>query len=170
MQALRETMPSLRGIIAELSDEQRAQLGQLGQLGENARGQRSERLEKRKQAAALRRQQRFAGVGLSEDQQRRLDGLDDARRVWEAEHSEELHALKAERRAAAMSGDGAAAAAARNRIQELRATAPSLRSILAELSDEQRAQIRTPGRRRRLLEAGDTSAQAEKAPDDPAAR
>lgn len=177
MRALRQTMPSLRQIIAELSEEQQAQLekNKQARLGERraARTPASEEsaegrqaaIEQRQQLTARRRQQRFAGVELSEDQQRRLDGLGDARRAWHAEHRDELRALRDEARAAEQSGDDAAAAAARTRIQVLRETTPGLDSILAELSDEQRAQLRAgrPGPR----QPGGAGASAEKPESEP---
>jgi hypothetical protein len=179
MQALWQTMPSLRQITAELSEEQQAQLekNQRARLRDRraARTPPSAEFAERRQAAdeerqqvtARRRQQRFAGVELSEDQQRRLDGLGDARRAWHAEHRDELRALRSEVRAAEQSDDDAEAAAARSRIQALRETAPGMDNILAELSDEQRAQLRAarPGSPQ-PSGAGAASEKPESEPDD----
>ncbi len=153
MRALRKTMPTLQGFVAELSDEQRAQLEQSQQPQQSQRSKGlgllpakskpdSNALEKRRQMLAQRRQERFAEIGLSEDQQRRIEGLDDARTAWHEENRDEMHAIRQQMRAAQRSGDDPAATAARDRLHELRATAPGLASILTELSDEQRAMIR----------------------------
>jgi hypothetical protein len=153
MRALRKTMPTLQGFVAELSDEQRAQLEQSQQPLQSQRSKGlgllpakfkpdSNALEKRRQMLVQRRQERFSEIGLSDDQQRRIEGLDDARRAWHEENQDEMHAIRQQMRAAQRSGEGAAATAARDRLHELRATSPGLASILAELSDEQRALIR----------------------------
>ncbi len=182
MRALRQTMPSMRQIIAELSEEQQAQLekNRQARLSERraARTQPSAKsaeaqqaaIAERQQMSARRRQQRFAGVEFSEDQQRRLDGLGEARRAWHAEHRDELRALRSEVRAAQKSGDDAAADVARSRIQALRETSPGLDSILAELNDEQRAQIRAarPGLPQ-PRGAGAASEKPASEPDDPIA-
>lgn len=181
MRALWETMPSLQEILTELSDEQRARLGRKpgaarsGNPRTTPRAAESDedrqlRIQRRTEALARRRQQRFAGAGLSQGQQRRIEGLGEARRVWNAEHREELQALRAEIVAAQQSGDDAGVEASRARIEALRATAPGMGDLLAELSDEQRAQIRArrPTPRQRSL-ANDASPQAGAAPDARAA-
>jgi hypothetical protein len=97
--------------------------------------------QSRQMTEQQRRRERFAGIDLSEDQQRRLDALDDEQRSWKAEHEEALRRLRDEMRAARKAGDDAALEDARSRMRTLQQTIPTLRGILAELSDEQRAQF-----------------------------
>jgi hypothetical protein len=157
--------------IADAVDRRRQRLQQRRReptpWAEESDEDRQRRIEQQRQALELRRQQRFAAAGLSADQLSRIGGLGEARRTWSVEHREEMQALRAEMLAARQSGEEAAVETVRTRIQALRATAPTMGNILAELSDEQRAQIRAgqpwP---RQPSPASDTSAGSEGAPNE----
>jgi hypothetical protein len=146
---LRNDAPNARDILEELTAEQRAQVEQNmnwretpREFGGESDADRERRLERQKAQLAERRKQRFAGVGLSEDQQRRIGELGDARRAWNEQNREQLRALREEQRAARLAGDTATAEQVRKKLEELRATAPEISDIFSELTDEQRARLR----------------------------
>jgi hypothetical protein len=149
MLQLRNSAPSARDILEELTAEQRAQLEQnkyrpeaQRKFADESDADREQRLERQKAQLAVRREERFAGVGLSQDQQRRIAELGDARRAWHEQNQEQLRALREQQRAASLAGDTATEEQARKKLEELRATAPEISDVWSELTDEQRAQIR----------------------------
>jgi hypothetical protein len=146
---LRNSAPNERDIIEELTAEQRAQVEQNKnrrnvprKFGDESDADREQRLERQKAQLAERRKERFAGVGLSEDQQRRIAELGGARRAWHEQNREQLWALREQQRSARLAGDTATEEQARKQLEELRATAPEISDIWSELTDEQRAKIR----------------------------
>jgi hypothetical protein len=146
---LRNSAPSARDILEELTPEQRAQVEQnryrsatRRAFGDESDADRERRLERQRAQLAVRREERFAGVGLSEDQQRRIDELGEARRAWHEENQEQLRALREQQRAAHLASDTAAEEQARKQLEELRATAPQFSDVWSELTEEQRAQFK----------------------------
>jgi hypothetical protein len=125
-------------------------------------------MERQKARFEERRKQRFAGVGLSEDQQRRIEELGPARRAWHEQHKEELRALREQQRAAAVMGDTQAEAQARKQLAELRATRPEIDDLLSELTEEQREQFRQ-NRPDRIRAANAAKGRARQEPQDAAA-
>jgi hypothetical protein len=116
---------------------------------------------------AASQDQRFEGVGLTEDQRRRIDELGPARRAWNTKNQEQLKALREQKRAAAKAGDTAGAERALEQLQTLRATAPDINDVFSELSDEQRAKLRQnrPDRRgAKPSKLGSAESQAGEAP------
>ena len=149
MLQLRNDAPNARDILEELTAEQRTQVEQnklphrtRRDFGDESDADREQRLERQKAQIAVRREERFAGAGLSEDQQRRIAELSDARRAWHEQNREQLRALRERQSAARLAGDTAAEEQARKKLEELRATAPEISGLWSELTDEQRAQIR----------------------------
>ena len=146
---LRTSAPNARDILEELTAEQRAQIEQnvhrpeaRRKFADESDADRERRLERQRVQLAVRREERFAGVGLSEDQQRRIDELGEARRAWHEENQEQLRALREQQRAAHLASDTAAEEQARKQLEELRATAPQFSDVWSELTEEHRAQIR----------------------------
>jgi hypothetical protein len=146
---LHNDAPNPRDVLEELTVEQRAQVeqnrnrrGTPRKFGDESDADRERRLERQRAQLAERRKERFAAAGLSEDQQRRIGELGDARRAWHEQNQEQLRALREQQRAARLAGDVATEEQARKKLEELRATAPQFSDIFSELTDEQRAQFR----------------------------
>jgi len=146
---LRRSAPSSTSIFEDLSAEQRAQMERnlrkrkpTQPSRDETEAEREQRLARQKARLEQRREERFAGVGLSEDQQRRIDELGAARRAWNEQNREQLRALRTDLRAARQAGDTATAEQLAGQLEALKATAPEITDIFAELSEEQRAQIR----------------------------
>ncbi len=98
--------------------------------------------ERRKQRIAQLRKDRYAALGLSDEQQQSIDALRAEQQAWYAEHRDEVRALGDKRKAARQAGDEAEAEAIRLQLRELRETLPTEQDIVAVLTDEQRAQLR----------------------------
>ena len=98
--------------------------------------------EGRQQRFARLREDRYANLGLSDQQKQSIEALRAEQQAWRAEHRDEVRALGNQRRAARQAGDDAEAEAIRLQLRELRETLPSEQDIVAVLTDEQRAQLR----------------------------
>ena len=98
--------------------------------------------ERRQQRIAELREDRYAKLGLSDEQRQSIDALSAEQQAWRAEHSDEVRALGNKRRIARQAGDEAEAEAIRLQLRELRETLPTEQDIVAVLTDEQRAQLR----------------------------
>ncbi|MBW2289845.1 MAG: hypothetical protein JRG90_18750 [Deltaproteobacteria bacterium] len=168
MQQLRKSAPNTQDILDELTPEQRARVEQNMKLRKTPRrfsdeseADRELRLERQKLQLAERRKQRFAGAGLSEDQQRRIGELGEARRTWHEQNVEQLRALREQQRAARLAGDAAAEQQASEQLERLRSTAPDIDDVWSELTDEQREKIRQnrPDRNRAAAAAQDGAKQ-----------
>lgn len=154
--------PNARDMLDELTPEQRAQFKRnrgwraRRSFGDESDSDRERRMERQKARFEERRRQRFAGVGLSKDQQRRIEELGPARRAWHEQHKEQLRALREQQRAAAAKGDAKAEAQARKQLEELRATRPEINEVLSELTDQQREQFRQnrPDRKKAAAASG----------------
>ena len=123
--------------------------------------------ERRKQRIAQLRKDRYAELGLSDEQEQRIEALRAEQQAWRAEHRDEVRALGNKREAARQAGDEAEAEAIRLQLRELRETLPTERDIVAVLTDEQRAELRRnrpftlkgrpPGRQDPPAEAADAA-------------
>jgi hypothetical protein len=98
--------------------------------------------EPRQQRFAKLREDRYADLGLSDEQKRSIEVLRAEQQTWIAEHRDEIRALGNKREAAWQAGDEAEAEAIRLQLRELRETLPAEHDIVAVLTDEQRAQLR----------------------------
>jgi Spy/CpxP family protein refolding chaperone len=98
--------------------------------------------ERRQQRIAQLRKDRYAELGLSDEQQQSIEALRAEQQAWYAEHRDEVRALGNKRKAARQAGDEAEAEAIRLQLRELRETLPTEQDIVAVLTDEQRAQLR----------------------------
>jgi hypothetical protein len=98
--------------------------------------------ERRQQRIAKMREERYANLGLSDEQKQSIEALRAERQAWFDEHRDEVRALGDKRKAARQAGDEAEAEAIRLQLRELRETLPTEQDIVAVLSDEQRAQLR----------------------------
>lgn len=113
------------------------------------------------------REDRYAELGLSDEQQQSIEALRAEQQAWIAEHRGEISALANRRKAARQAGDEAEVEATRLQLRELRDTRPTERDIVALLTDEQRAQLRknraitlkgrSPGRQAPSAQADDTA-------------
>ncbi len=98
--------------------------------------------ERRQQRIAQLREDRYAELGLSDEQQQSIEALRAEQQAWYAEHRDEVRVLGSKRKAARQAGDEAEADAIRLQLREMRETLPTERDIIAVLSDEQRQQLR----------------------------
>jgi Spy/CpxP family protein refolding chaperone len=98
--------------------------------------------ERRQQRITQLRKDRYAELGLSDEQQQSIEALRAEQQAWYAEHRDEVRALGEKRKAARQAGDEAEAEAIRLQLRELRETLPTERDIVAVLTDEQRAELR----------------------------
>jgi hypothetical protein len=98
--------------------------------------------ERRQQRIAELRKERYAKLGLSDEQKQSIEALRAEQQAWRDEHRDEVRALGRKRKAARQAGDEAEAEAIRLQLRELRETLPTEQDIVAELTDEQRAQLR----------------------------
>ncbi len=99
-------------------------------------------LGQQKRRVAEMRKDRYANLGLSEEQTQRIKAIREEQRAWRAEYGEELRDLSQKRRASRSAGDQAEADAVRLELRELRETLPTERDVIAVLTDEQRAKLR----------------------------
>ncbi len=98
--------------------------------------------ERRRQRFAQLREDRYAELGLSDEQKQSIEALRVEQQAWRAEHRDEISALANQRKAARQAGDDAEAEAIRQQLLELRETRPTEQDIVAVLTDEQRAELR----------------------------
>ena len=98
--------------------------------------------ERRQQRFAKSREDRYAELGLSDEQKQRIEALRVEQQAWRAEHRDEIRTLANQRKAARQAGDDAEAEAIRQQLLELRETRPTEQDIVAVLTDEQRAELR----------------------------
>jgi len=98
--------------------------------------------ERRQQRFAQLREDRYAELGLSDEQKQSIEALRAEQQAWHAEHRDEVRTLGNKRKAARQAGDETEAEAIRLQLRELRETLPTERDIVAVLTDEQRAQLR----------------------------
>jgi len=98
--------------------------------------------ERRQQRITKMRGERYANLGLSDEQKQSIEALRAERQAWFDEHRDEVRALGDKRKAARQAGDEAEAEAIRLQLRELRETLPTEQDIVAVLTDEQRAQLR----------------------------
>ncbi len=98
--------------------------------------------ERRQQRNAGLRKDRYAKLGLSDEQTQSIEALRAEQQAWRAEHRDEVRALANQRKAARQAGDEAEAEAIRLQLRELRETLPTEQDIVAVLTDEQRAELR----------------------------
>lgn len=134
--------------------------------------QRKQQIQDRQQRVAQRRNQRFANLGLTEDQKQRIQAIRVEQQTWREDHRDELSELGEQRRVARESGDDAAANAIRLQLRELRESMPTEQDVVAVLTEEQRAQLRAKrpgflGRSPRRL--ADPPSTADDSPDATAA-
>jgi hypothetical protein len=99
-------------------------------------------LERRQQRIAKLKEDRYAKLGLSDEQTQSIEALRAEQQTWRDEHRDEVRALSKKRKAARQAGDEAEAEAIREQLRELRETLPTEQDIVAVLTDEQRAQLR----------------------------
>ena len=98
--------------------------------------------ERRRERIAKLREDRYAELGLSEEQQQSIEALRAEQQAWSAEHRDEVRALANKRKAARQAGDETETEAIRLQLRELRETLPTEQDIVAVLTDEQRKQLR----------------------------
>jgi len=98
--------------------------------------------ERRQQRIAQMKKDRYAELGLSDEQNQSIEALRAEQQAWYAEHRDEVRALGSKRKAARQAGDEAEADAIRLQLLELRETLPTERDIIAVLTDEQREELR----------------------------
>jgi len=98
--------------------------------------------ERRQQRVARLKEDRYAKLGLSDEQTQSIEALRAEQQTWRDEHRDEVRALSKKRKAARQAGDEAEAEAIREQLRELRETLPTEQDIVAVLTDEQRAQLR----------------------------
>jgi len=98
--------------------------------------------ERHQQRISRLREERYAKLGLSDEQKKSIEGLRAEQEAWIAEHRDEIRDLGTKRRAALQAGDEAEAEAIRLQVRELRETLPTEQDIAALLTDEQRVQLR----------------------------
>ena len=98
--------------------------------------------ERHQRRFAKSREDRYAELGLSDEQKQRIEALRVEQQAWIAEHRDEISALANQRKAARRAGDDAEAEAIRQQLLELRETRPTEQDIVAVLTDEQRAELR----------------------------
>ena len=145
--------PNARDILEELTPEQREQFEQQHEAGSRAPAGASATSQTPIASGAWsgrglsfeeRRKQRFAGVGLSEDQQRRIAGA--GPRATRMARAAQGRAPDAARATTCRRSSGGRhrrpKAQARKQLEELRATSAGDRAtVLSELTDEQREQL-----------------------------
>jgi hypothetical protein len=100
-----------------------------------------QRREGRQRRVARQRDDRYAALGLSDEQKQRIAALREKQQLWHTEHGEELEALGEQQRAVKLGGAEVDIAALQARLRELYATLPTEHDIVAVLTDEQRAQL-----------------------------
>jgi len=98
--------------------------------------------EQRQQRIAKFRKDRYAKLGLSDEQTQGIEALRAEQQAWRAEYRDEVRALGNKRKAARQAGDEAEEEAIRLQLLELRETLPTEQDIVAVLTDEQRAELR----------------------------
>jgi hypothetical protein len=98
--------------------------------------------ERRQQRIAQLKKDRYAELGLSDEQNQSIEALRAEQQAWYAEHRDEVRVLGSKRKAARQAGDEAEADAIRLQLREMRETLPTERDIIAVLTDEQRQQLR----------------------------
>lgn len=98
--------------------------------------------ERHQRRFAKSREDRYAELGLSDEQKQNIEALRVEQQAWRAEHRDAVRALGENRKAARQAGDDAEAEAIRQQLLELRETRPTEQDIVAVLTDEQRAELR----------------------------
>ncbi len=98
--------------------------------------------ERRRRRFDKMREDRYAKLGLSDEQRQNIEALRAEQQTWTAEYRDEISALANERKVARQAGDEVEVEVIRLQLRELRDTRPTERDIIALLTDEQRAQLR----------------------------
>ncbi len=98
--------------------------------------------ERHQRRFAKSRDDRYAELGLSDEQKQSIEALRAEQQAWRAEHRDAVRALGEKRKAARQAGDDVEAEAIRQQLLELRETLPTEQDVVAMLTDEQRTELR----------------------------